>query len=309
MAEAVTNGQPVKLEIHDDRFRPLVQANALLETLGEGFGWLEGPVWFADHRRLYVSDLPADRILAWSPGAGVSTFLTPAGFPNGKARDREGRLLVCSHRDRCIYRVELDGARTVVADRHAGKRLNAPNDICRAPDGAIWFTDPIYGLQDVYEGGRAQSEQRPAVYRLDASGGGLRAMATDFTGPNGLAFSPDGRVLYVAETGDQYAAEPKRCIRRFAVGEGGALSGGEEFARVSPGYADGFRVDEGGRVWTGAGDGVHCLDPSGALLGKILTPWSVQNLCFGGRGGAQLFLCASHTLAAVFVNTRGGVIA
>ena len=217
--------EPVRLEVRDDRFRPLVQANALLETLGEGFAWLEGPVWFADHDRLYVSDLPADRILAWSPGAGVSVFRKGAGFPNGKVRDREGRLLVCSHRRRCVYRIERDGSETVVADRCEGRRLNAPNDIARAPDGAVWFTDPLYGLQNVYEGGPAEIELRPALHRIDPDSGAVAIMADDFEGPNGLAFSPDGRTLYVAETGDQYAAEPRRFLRRFDVGDGGRLSG------------------------------------------------------------------------------------
>ena len=193
------------------------------------------------------------------------------------------------------------------AERFDGRRLNAPNDIARAPDGALWFTDPLYGLQNVYEGGPGEPGARPAVYRLDPASGDLLAAAEDFTGPNGLAFSPDGRTLYVAETGDQYAAAPVRCIRRFTVGEGGALSGGGEFARIAPGYADGFRVDAGGRLWIGAGDGVHCLDAEGSLLGKILTPFSVQDLCFGGRGGAQLFLCASHSLMAVFTNTRAAL--
>ena len=306
MPDSRIAAEPVRLEVCDDRFRPLVQANALLETLGEGFGWLEGPVWFADHRRLYVSDLPGDRILAWNAGAGISTFLTPAGFPNGKARDREGRLLVCSHHDRCVYRTERNGARTVLADSYRGERLNAPNDITCAADGAIWFTDPIYGLQNVYEGGPGKPGARPAVYRLDP-GGELTAAVDDVVGPNGLAFSPNGRMLYVSETGDQYTAAPDRFIRRFMVGEDGALSGGNEFARISPGYADGFRVDEGGRLWVGAGDGVHCLDAQGVLLGKILTQCSVQNLCFGGRGGAQLFLCATHTLMSVFTNTRSAL--
>ena len=298
--------EPARFEIFDDRFRPLVQANALLETLGRGYAWLEGPVWFADHRRLYVSDLAADRILCWSEGAGVSTFRHPAGYPNGKARDGQGRLLVCSHGGRCVYRIERDGAATVIADRFEGRRLNGPNDIACAADGAIWFSDPIYARQTFYEGGRGEAELAPALYRLSPEGR-LTVAARDFKNPNGLAFSPDGRVLYVAETGDQYAPEPRRFIRRFSVSEGGELSGGERFCEVSPGYADGFRVDEGGRLWSSAGDGVHCIDPQGALLGKILTPASVQNLCFGGRDNAELFLCASHTLMRVFTNTRGCV--
>jgi hypothetical protein len=150
-------------EILDERFRSMVLSNAPLETLGEGYGWLEGPVWFADHDCLYVSDIPNDRILRWSERGGVSVFRHPAGFANGHARDREGRLLGCSHRDRCITRTELDGAVTVLASRYRGKRLNSPNDIVCKSDGTIWFSDPLYGISTDYEGGKQRSELPPAI--------------------------------------------------------------------------------------------------------------------------------------------------
>ena len=294
-------------EIHDERFRSMVLSNAPLQTLADGFGWLEGPVWFADHDCLYVSDIPNDRILRWSEHVGVSVFRQPAGFANGHARDMQGRLLGCSHHDRCITRTELDGKVTVLANRYRGKRLNSPNDIVCKSDGTIWFSDPRYGISTDYEGGKQVSELPPALYRMQPGTGNLTAVADDFEGPNGLAFSPDERLLYVTETGGQFDREPRQYIRRFNVHEDGRLSGGERFHKVSPGFSDGLRVDEQGNVWSSAADGVHCISPEGELLGKILTPSLVANLAFGGRDRSRLFVCASHRLMAIYTNVRGCV--
>ena len=294
-------------EIHDERFRPLVLPNAPLETLGEGYRWLEGPVWFADHDCLYVSDTPNDRILRWSESGGVSVFRHPSGFANGHARDRQGRLLGCSHHDRRITRTELDGTITVLADRYRGKRLNSPNDIVCRSDGTIWFSDPLYGINTDYEGGKQTSELPATLYRLDPVTGDLAVAADDFEGPNGLAFSPDERLLYVAESGRQFDREPRQYIRRFAVDAAGRLCGGERFHKVSPGFTDGLRVDELGNIWSSAADGVHCISPEGELLGKILTPSLVSNLAFGGRNRSRLFICASHRLLAIYTNARGCV--
>src|SRR6185437_8977325 len=294
-------------EIQDERFRAMVLSNAPLETLGEGYRWLEGPVWFADHDCLYVSDIPNDRILRWSESSGVSLFRRPSGFANGHARDREGRLIGCSHHDRCITRTELDGTVTVLASRYRGKRLNSPNDIVCQSNGTIWFSDPVYGISTDYEGGKQAAELPSALYRLDPATGSLAVAADDFEGPNGLAFSPDERFLYVAETGGQFARKPRQCIRRFRVHENGRLSGGERFHKVSPGFADGFRIDEQGNLWSSAADGVHCISPRGELLGKILTPSLVSNVVFGGRNRSRLFICASHRLMAIYTNVRGCV--
>lgn len=295
------------IEIHDERFRSMVLSNASLETLGEGYGWLEGPVWFADHDCLYVSDIPNDRILRWSEHGGVSVFRRPSEFANGHARDRQGRLIGCSHHDRCITRTELDGTVTVLASHFRGKRLNSPNDIVCKSDGTIWFSDPLYGISTDYEGGKQTSELPPALYRLDVSTGDLTIAANDFEGPNGLAFSPDERLLYVAESGGQFDREPRQYIRCFNVHEDGRISGGERFHKVLPGFTDGLRVDEKGNVWSSAADGVHCISPEGKLLGKILTPSLVSNLAFGGRNRSRLFLCASHRLMAIYTNVRGCV--
>ena len=297
---------PDWLDIRDDRFRPLVLANAPPEVLGAGFRWLEGPIWFADQEALLVSDLPDDRIMRWTEGAGVSVFRTPAGFANGACRDLAGRLVNGSHQHRHVERTELDGSRTVLAAAYQGRRLNAPNDVVCKSDGSIWFTDPIYGISTDYEGGKGVSEQPARVYRLDPDGT-LHAVAEDVVEPNGLAFSPDESLLYISETGDAFAAHPDRFIRRFAVGTDNTLSGGARFHAVQPGYADGFKVDVDGNVWSSAGDGVHCIAPDGVLIGKILLPATVSNLVFGGRARSRLFVCASQTLYAIYTNTRGCV--
>jgi gluconolactonase len=235
----------------------------------------------------------------------MSVFRQPCGFANGHTRDRQGRLIGCSHRDRCIHRTELDGSITILADRYEGKRLNSPNDVAVHSDGAIWFTDPLYGISTDYEGGKQRPELPPQVFRFDPSSGELAVVANDFDGPNGLCFSPDERVLYIAETGEQFAKDPVRHIRRFDVRDGRHLANGQVFATISPGYADGFRCDQDGRVWTGAADGVHCLSEKGELLGKILVGATVSNLTFGGRNRSCLFICASHALMAITTNVRG----
>lgn len=293
-------------DIVDPTFRAFVLPNAPLERLAGGFRWLEGPVWFADHDSLLVSDIPNDRIMRWTERGGLSVFRQPSGFANGHTRDREGRLIGCSHRQRCVTRTELDGTVTILADRHLGRRLNSPNDVVVKSDGTIWFSDPPYGINTDYEGGRQAPELPAAVYRLDPADGTLDVVADDFRGPNGLCFSPDERHLYIAETGLQFDADPTQHIRVFDTLDGGRrLRGGDIFHKVSPGAADGFRCDDDGNIWSSAADGVHCIDPSGALLGKILVPSTVSNLTFGGRNRSRLFICAGETLYAIYVNKRG----
>lgn len=292
-------------EVIDDRFRAMVLPNAALETLGDGYRWLEGPVWFADHECLYFSDIPNDRIMRWSETGGIGVFRSPSGFANGHARDMQGRLIGCSHRNRCITRTEHDGTITVLASHYRGKPLNSPNDIVCRSDGSIWFSDPHYGINTDYEGGKQAAELPPTLYRLDPATRDLTVAADDFDGPNGLAFSPDESILYVAETGRQFDAHPRQYIRRFRVDAHGGLAGGERFYKIDPGSADGFRLDEQGNIWSSAGDGVHCISPAGELLGKIMTGRLVSNLAFGGRNRARLFLCASQALMAIYTNVRG----
>ena len=296
-------------EVIDARFASFVLANAALEPLVQGCRWLEGPVWFADQQLLLVSDVPNNRILRVTERAEVSVFRAPSGFANGHTRDGEGRLIGCSHLHGSITRTRLDGTVETLASHYRGKRLNSPNDVVVKRDGTIWFTDPHYGIETDYEGIKRTPELSPSVYCFDPRDATLTLVADDFDGPNGLAFSPDESRLYVAESGTQFAAEPRRHIRVFDVAtppSGPAqLRNGRIFHTVSPGYADGFRCDTEGNLWSGAADGVHCIDPSGELLGKIFVPATVSNLCFGGTQYSRLFLCAGATLYALSVNRRG----
>ncbi|MGX7706890.1 SMP-30/gluconolactonase/LRE family protein [Methylobacterium sp. Gmos1] len=292
-------------EIHDERFKHYILGNAPLEILGTGFRWIEGPVWMGDADCLLFQDLPRNRTMRWIEGAGFSVYREPSNYANGQTRDRQGRLIACSHRGRCLYRTEYDGSVTTLVERHAGKRLNSPNDVVVKSDGTIWFSDPVYGISNDYEGGRQTSEQPPALYRFDPATNEIRVMAGDFDGPNGLAFSPDERRLYVAETGDQSKPDPRQYIRVFDVAPDGTLSGGEIFHKIEPGYCDGMRVDEDGNVWSSAEDGVHCISPEGKLMGKILVPHRVSNITFGGPTKNRLFIGGSHTLYSIFLDRRG----
>ncbi|MDJ1156788.1 SMP-30/gluconolactonase/LRE family protein [Chelatococcus sp. SYSU_G07232] len=295
-------------ELLDDRFSRLVFGNVHLEKLWTGSRWAEGPAYFAAGRYLVWSDIPNDRILRWDETDGsVSVFRAPAYNSNGHTMDREGRLVSCEHRGRCVSRTEHDGSRTVLVSHVDGKRLNSPNDVIVKSDGTIWFTDPTYGIDSDYEGDAAPSEIGAShVYRFDPATGTVAAVATDFVKPNGLAFSPDERHLYVADTGATHLPDGPRHIRRFTLSRDGMrLTGGEIFAVCSFGLFDGFRVDVHGNLWTSAGDGVHCYASDGTLLGKIRVPEVVANVCFGGPKRNRLFICATTSLYAVYLNTQG----
>ena len=293
------------------RFDRFVIGNAPLERLATGFRWLEGPVWLGDANCLLFSDIPANAIMRYTPPPGpgegsVSVFRCPSNFANGHTRDRLGRLVSCEHGSRSVTRTEHDGRITTLASHYQGKRLNSPNDVVVKSDGSIWFTDPHYGIMTDYEGYRAEQELPCNVYRIDPDSGELQVVCDDFACPNGLAFSPDERRLYVAETGAMFDAGATRHIRVFDLAsDGRTVQGGAVFHTVAPGCADGFRFDSEGLLWTSAGDGVHCLSPEGELLGKILVPEPVGNLCFGGRGRCRLFICASTSLYAVTLNRQG----
>lgn len=290
-------------EILDSRFRSYVMGNAPVKQIATGFSWVEGPVWFGDLNCLLFSDIPSNRIMRWIPGVGVSTFREPSNFANGHTRDGQGRLISCQHGTRSVTRTEHDGTITTLAETYQGKRLNSPNDVVVSSDGAVWFTDPHYGIMTNYEGYKSPQELPCQVYRI-ARDGGIRAVATDFNCPNGLAFSPDEKVLYIADTGRMFSDDPQH-IRRFDVGADGTLSGSAIFHVVHPGCSDGFRVDADGNVWTSAADGVHCIAPDGTLIGKIRVPELVSNVCFGGRDKHQLFITATTSVYMISLNTRG----
>ncbi|MEO1649411.1 MAG: SMP-30/gluconolactonase/LRE family protein [Pseudomonadota bacterium] len=285
-----------------DRF---VLGNAPVKQIATGFDWVEGPVWFGDWNCLLFSDIPNNRIVRWTPDVGVSTFRAPSNYANGHTRDRQGRLVSCEHGTRRVTRTEHDGTVTVIADAFEGKRLNSPNDVVVTSDGAIWFSDPHYGIMTDYEGYRAAQELPCTVYRFDPEGGTIDAVLTDFAGPNGLCFSPDERQLYVADTGAMFDADAERHIRRFDVADDGTLSGGDVFHSIAPGAADGIRCDMDGNLWSSAADGVHCIAPDGERLGKILVPELVSNICFGGRAKHQLFITATTSVYCITLNRSG----
>ncbi|WP_069062947.1 SMP-30/gluconolactonase/LRE family protein [Sinorhizobium sp. RAC02] len=291
-------------EAEEKVFSSFVLGNAPLKKLASGFDWAEGPVWFGDHDCLLFSDIPNNRMLRWHPTSSLTTFREPSNFSNGNTRDREGRLVTCEHGTRRVTRTEYDGSITVIADRYEGRPLNSPNDVIIASDGAIWFTDPHYGIVSDYEGTRSEQELPCNVYRVDPLSGAVHAVLTDFQCPNGLAFSPDEKRLYVADTGRIHSADPRH-IRAFDVEADWKLTGGEVFHTIAPGCADGMRVDENGNLWSSAGDGVHCIAPDGRRLGKILVPETVSNVCFGGRNGHRLFITATTSLYAVSLTVRG----
>lgn len=294
-------------EAVDARFAKYMIPVCSLETLHTGMRWAEGPVYFADGRYLVLSDIPNNRMLRWEEESGqVSVFRYPSGFSNGNTRDRQGRLVTCEHGNRRVTRTEPDGSITVLADRVGGKRLNSPNDVVVRSDGTVWFTDPPYGILTDYEGNKAESEIGGChVYCCNPQTGEVSVVADDFVKPNGLAFSADERHLYVADSGRSHAADAPHHIRVFDVSDQGRLTNGRVFAEIDPGIPDGFRIDVDGNLWVGAGDGVHCFDAHGQLLGKILTPETVANVTFGGPKRNQLFIAATSTLFAVFVNTQG----
>ncbi len=294
------------IEVRDDRFRRLIHGSAGLDTLWTGGRWCEGPAWFAAGRYLIWSDIPNDRVLRWDACSGdVSTFEQPCRNQNGHTVDREGRLVSCEHRGRCVSRIETDGSRTVLADRFEGKALNSPNDVVVKSDGSIWFTDPSYGIDSDYEGDAAPSEIGARnVYRIDPRTRAVTLVCDDLLQPNGLAFSPDESLLYISDTGRR--PDMPNGIRAYPVApDGASLHDGRPFAICDAGVFDGFRVDTGGRVWTSAGDGVHVFDPDGTLLGKILIPHAVANVEFGGAKRNRLFICATGTVLALYVNARG----
>ena len=296
-------------EVLDEDFRRKIRLSASVERLHTGCRWTEGPVYFPAHRCLIWSDIPNDRMLRWNEADGsVSTFRSPSHYANGNTLDREGRLVTCEHGGRRVTRTEHDGSITVLADRYQDRRFNSPNDVVVKSDGSIWFTDPTYGIDSDYEGYKAESEQDGShVYRIDPSGTVTR-MIDDFEKPNGLAFSPDESLLYVADSGATHRLDGPRHIRRFAVAEDGKLSGGEVFASLTDSLFDGFRLDSDGRVWTSAGTDVHCYEPDGRLTGRIRIGETVANLVFGGPKRNRLFICATSSVYSVLVAVNGAKI-
>lgn len=295
-------------EVIEPEFATLFVGHARVERLWSGARWAEGPAWFPAGRYLVWSDIPNNRMLRWDETDGsVSVFRQPANNSNGNTRDFEGRLVTCEHLTRRVTRTEHDGSITVIADSWQGKRLNSPNDVVVRSDGSIWFTDPSYGILTDYEGDRAEPEIGACnVYRVDPQSGAVEVVADDFLKPNGLAFSPEESELFISDTGVTHTPGGPAHIRRFRVGtDGRGLSGGEVFAECSNGLFDGFRLDQEGRIWSSAADGVHCLAADGRLIGRIRIPEMVGNVCFGGAKGNRLFIAGTTSLYAVYLAVNG----
>lgn len=293
-------------EIFDKRFRSLMIGIAHLDKLADGCIWAEGPVWFADGGYLLWSDIPNNRMLRWTPEHGVSVFRAESNNSNGNTRDRQGRLVTCEHLTRRVTRTEPDGSITVIADKHKGKRLNSPNDVVVKSDDSIWFSDPSYGIMTEFEGSRSEQEQGGCyVYRVDPKSGEIATVVEDFVKPNGLAFSPDEKILYVADSAASHDPNAPHHIRAFDVVDGRKLANGRVFCDIKTGIPDGFRIDMNGNLWTSCHAGVESYAPDGTLLGRINVPEIVANVTFGGRRRNRLFITATTSLYAVYVNTTG----
>ena len=295
-------------EIRDERFRRSIKLDEPVEQIWTGGRWTEGPVYIPAYRSLIWSDIPNDRRLRWDELTGsVGDIRSGLGrYTNGATLDRLGRVIECEHGTRCVTRVEHDGTRTILATHFEGKRFNSPNDVVEHSDGTIWFSDPAYGIESDYEGFQAEPEvDGEHVYRLDPVKNIITQVTTDFACPNGLAFSLDESVLYIADSGGTRYASGEHHIRCFSLEPDGSLTGGAVFAECESGVFDGFRLDNRGRIWASARDGVHCYHPDGTLLGKIFVPEEVSNLCFGGPKLNRLFITASTSVYTVLLPTTG----
>jgi gluconolactonase len=295
-------------EVIDPRFNECLVGHVRVERLWTGARWAEGPAWFAAGRYLVFSDIPNNRMVRYDDTDGsVSTFRHPSNYSNGNTVDRQGRLVSCEHFARRVTRTEHNGSITVIADRYEGKRLNSPNDLVVKSDGSIWFTDPPYGILIDYEGERHDPEiGSNNVYRVDGATGKLSVVCNDFDKPNGLAFSPDEKYLYIADTGASHKVGGNRHIRRFELsGDGQSIGKSKVIAECTAGLFDGFRIDRDGRIWTSAGDGVHCYLPDGTLIGKILIPELVANVTFGGAKLNRLFICGTTSLYSAYLAING----
>ncbi|HLV84871.1 MAG TPA: SMP-30/gluconolactonase/LRE family protein [Devosia sp.] len=295
-------------DIRHNAFHALIQHNVGLKQLSSGHMWTEGPVWVPAHQCLYFSDIPNQSILRWTPDGTVTTLRRDSNFANGNTLDHEGRMLSCQHGTRTVVRTEPDGSIKTLADRYQGKRLNSPNDLVVKSDGTVWFTDPTYGISGNYEGNRAVPNQEARnVFRLDVETGALTSVVSDFLQPNGLAFSRDESILYIADSGTDADGNAPATIRAFDVVDGVTLTNSRVFATIETGIPDGIRVDFHGNLWSSSADSVQCFSPQGALLGRILVPEVVSNIAFGGPRNTHLFITATTSLYAIHVNTEAAM--
>jgi len=307
--------QPVRypdpaIQTVDPSFAKYRIGNAGVERLTTGYRWCEGPVWFGDARCLLWSDIPNNRIMRWDEETGnVTVFRKPSNYANGNTRDRQGRLVTCEHDARRVTRTEYDGTVTAILDRFDGKPLNSPNDVVVRSDDSVWFTDPPFGILSNYEGHVAAVELPTNVYRVDGRTGQATVVVGDIPRPNGLAFSPDERKLYVVVSG----AVPREIRVYDVVDNGTKVTNGRVFIDCGAGIPDGFRVDTEGNLWCGWGggegqDGVAVFNPEGKLIGRVLLPERCANLCFGGAKRNRLFVAGSKSIYSLYVNAQGATL-
>ena len=304
------------VQILDPSFATYRIYSSTVEQIGSGMRWAEGPVYFGDGRYVLVSDIPSNRIMRYDEVTGSFTvWRQPSNFANGMCRDRQGRLLTCEHLGRRVTRTEYNGRITVLADSFNGKRMNSPNDIVCKSDGSIWFTDPPFGIGGHWEGDKAAPELPHSVYRISTDGK-LGLVSDKLAGPNGLAFSPDEKKIYIVES----RATPNRQISSFDVGADGSISNKATVVDANgPGSIDGFRVDTDGNLWCGWGsngapmakaedlDGVMVFNPLGKDIGFIRLPERCANLTFGGPKNNRLYMASCHSLYALYVDAVGAV--
>jgi gluconolactonase len=281
-----------------EEFKKIIPEGAKVQKEASGFGFVEGPTWIkSGGGYLVFSDIPNNKIMKWTAKDGVTVFRDDSKNSNGNTTDPDGLLVTAQHGSRSVTRTGKDGKIATLVDKYNEKALNSPNDVVVKSDGTIWFTDPDYGIPK----GQTREQEGNWIYRLDPKTNQLKVLFTEkiFEKPNGLAFSPDEKTLYIADSG------PPRLIRSFEVREDGTVVGGEVFCKIDKGGPDGIRVDADGRVWSSAGDGVQIFDAKGILIGKILVLESPANLCFGGEDGKTLFITARKSLYSVRTNVTG----
>ena len=283
------------IAICDPGMKAVLRKDSRLTCVANGFKFTEGPAWWPAAGGLIFSDIPADRLHLWTPDGNCRVFRSPSRHANGNTVDLAGNLVTCEHGSRTVTRTAPDGTVKTIASSYRGRKLNSPNDVIVKRDGTVWFTDPPYGI-------KPEQGELPAnyVFRLDPGAAEPVAVASDFSRPNGLCFSPDERVLYIADSDKEL-----HHVRRFAVNADNTLSGGEVFIIIDAGLADGIRVDEDGRFYSTSAEGVVVFDPEGKLLGKLRTPATAANCAFGGKDGRTLFITATDAVWSVRLSVRG----
>lgn len=294
-------------ESYDERFDALLLPDSEVVKLATGGKWVEGPCYFDDGDFVVWSDIPNNRMFQWSEAEGLQIFREPSHFSNGNYRDLEGRLLTCEHGNRRVSRTERNGRVVTVADRYSGMRFNSPNDVIVKSDGTIWFTDPSYGILANTKEGEPSPHEVPGdfVYRYDPATDEVTTVATDFAKPNGLAFSPDEQRLYIGDTSGSHDPTGNHHLRVFDVVDGKNLANGRLFTEIEPGLPDGFRFDENGYLYISSADSIQVYTEAAEQLGKILVPEVSSNCTFGGSDKNRLFITATTSLYAVYLNTRG----